>query len=99
MKIRTIKPKSKKEMKSEMPMRDSYPGFHIDTEHLPEAKKWDIGSEHMLVLKVKQTEISQHKDYGSANFDITGIGVVEKKGDFWDEVKKDLTKKNYDKKS
>lgn len=94
MKLREIKPKSKEEMKKEWseegPMGGTLPNFHISTEYLPEAKKWEVGQEYTIALKIRQTGISQRKNYGNADFEITGIGVMESKGDFWDGVKKDL---------
>lgn len=73
------------------PMSESsmlmFPHFSIDTEHLPEAKDWEVGKVYDVVLRVKQTGISMHqhdgsKERGNADFDIVGIepkGMVKNK--------------------
>ena len=64
-----------------------YPSFHISTDHLPEAKKWEVGKTYMITLKVKQTGFSMRqgrdkKEQGHADFDIVGIDPQgEAKGD------------------
>ena len=67
----------------EMP-KEIYPHFSIGLEHLPEAKKWDIGKEYYVSLKLKQTSMDMHKgksgkDMGAAGFDIVGIHAEEHK--------------------
>ena len=62
-----------------------YPSYHIGLEHLPEAKKWDIGKEYYVSLKLRQTSMDMHKEkdgkeMGNAGFDIVGIKVDESKG-------------------
>lgn len=58
-----------------------YPYFSIDITELPEAKDWKIGEEYVVTLKLRQTGLNIYKnehrkeDYGSASFEITGIGV------------------------
>lgn len=68
-----------------------YPNFYISTEHLPEAKTWEIGSTYDITLRVKQTGVNirrnegQKKDFGDAQFEILGI---EPKGEVKAEPKR-----------
>ena len=64
-----------------------YPTFYISTDHLPEAKKWEVGKTYDITIRVKQTGFSMRKgrdgkEQGNANFDIVGIepGGEIKKG-------------------
>ena len=50
-----------------------YPHFRIELTHLPEAKKWEIGKEYTLGLKLKMTGISISRFQNDVEFDITGI--------------------------
>ena len=50
-----------------------FPTFRIELVHLPEAKKWEIGHEYTITLKLKQTGISISKFQNDAEFDIIGI--------------------------
>ena len=86
MAMRKVTPEKMDGMASE-PSRDYYPSFHISTDHLPEAKKWEVGKTYTVTLKVKQTGFSirmsrDKKENGHADFDIVGIDPQgEAKGD------------------
>lgn len=53
--------------------KEVFPRFRIELVHLPEAKKWDIGKEYHVLLKLKQTGISISRFQNDAEFDIIGI--------------------------
>lgn len=59
------------------PMRQRYPMFHIDLEHLPEAKSWKIGKKYRITLDVVQRSLDTHeeggREMGHVGFDIVGI--------------------------
>ena len=78
MKMRKINPKKDKEMwdspRASME-KPQYPRFRIELTHLPEAKKWDIGKEYEVSLKLKMTGISISRYQNNAEFDIVEIGV------------------------
>lgn len=73
--IRTIKPKTDDFMDGPIKRekRKIYPHFRIDNSHLPEAKKWDIGKEYTVTLKLKMTGISISRFQNESEFDIIGI--------------------------
>jgi len=75
MAFRKIKPKSSNELgigpSSEN--KKIFPHLRIELVHLPEAKKWDIGKEHTITLKLKQTGISISRFQNDAEFDIIAI--------------------------
>lgn len=50
-----------------------FPNFRIELVHLPEAKKWDIGKEYTIALKLKMTGVSISRYQNDASFDIIGI--------------------------
>jgi len=60
---------------SEEPEKENYPTFRIDLEHLPEAKKWEVGKEYVITLKLKMTGISISKFQNDSQYDIIGIEV------------------------
>jgi len=74
--IRKIKPKSDSPM-MDGPMKQEkrkiFPHFRIENTHLPEAKKWDIGKEYTIALKLKMTGIYLLRFQNDAEFDIIGI--------------------------
>jgi len=81
--MRKIIPKTNKEMDvpvSSNEERKYYPQFRIELVHLPEAKKWDIGTEYTMTLKVKMTGISISRFQNNAEFDIIGIDPHTKSG-------------------
>jgi len=82
-KIKSIK-QDKDEIATLEPTREMYPTFYIGLEHLPEAKKWEIGKTYYVTLELKETGMSMHKngegkEHGDVNFDITGIEVEKNK--------------------
>lgn len=94
--MRKIVPKSDKSMmdtpiKSSME-KDIYPSFRLELTHLPEAKKWKIGQEYEISMKVKMVGISQSRFQNDAEFEIKEI---ESEGSTEDESKEDTTKKEY----
>lgn len=77
MAMRVIKPKSHKEL-SDSPFESSnekkiFPRFRIELVHLPEARKWEIGKEYTVTLKLKMTGISISRFQNDSEFDIIGI--------------------------
>ncbi len=84
MAMRKVKPQSNDDRfgiaSSKHDKEKSFPRFHIGLEHLPEAKKWEIGKEYLVTLKLKQTGISISKFDNSADFDIIGIDPKGGKG-------------------
>jgi len=94
MSIRKIKPrKVGNEMTLDEP-RLVFPTFHIELKHLPEARKWNIGTTYHIALEIKQTSIEVSKgrngeERGHAGFDITGIEVL-KNSDHNSSHKKEL---------
>ena len=79
--MRKIKP-MKMGMDMVEPSKPMYPHFSIETEHLPEAKKWEIGKTYYVTLELKQKDMMLHKEgdkeMGHVGFDVTGIEVVKK---------------------
>lgn len=84
MKMRKIQPKKYK-MMSDSPAKVEhepiYPRFRIELEHLPEAKKWEIGKEYEVHMKLKMTGISISKFQNDTEFEIKEIGVGSSKED------------------
>lgn len=82
MKIRKIKPTSKKALEAEVSIGPRYPYFNIDLKHLHEAKKWKIKGKYRVVLDIDMTGLNIEKeikeDTGRASFDITGIGILSR---------------------
>ena len=77
MSLRKIEPKTHEAM-MEGPARSDkdkkiFPRFRIELVHLPEAKKWEIGKEYTVKLKLKMTGISISKFQNDSEFDIIGI--------------------------
>ena len=77
MSLRKIAPKTESSM-MEGPARSSkerkiFPHFRIELVHLPEAKKWDIGKEYTITLKLKMTGISISRFQNDAEFEIIAI--------------------------
>lgn len=50
-----------------------YPTFRLELQHIPEAKKWEIGKEYMIEMKVKMVGISQSRYDNSAEFEVREI--------------------------
>lgn len=85
--FRKIKPKKIKEIEKEMSKEESWPRFHIGLDHLPEAKKWDIGKKYRISLELEMTGLNIADDYSDASFDIKAIRV--------DSKVKDMGKKEF----
>ena len=77
MSLRKIQPKSDRLMMDgpaeKMADKKVYPRFRIELEHLPEAKKWDIGKEYTVTMKLKMTGISISRFQNDSEFDILAI--------------------------
>lgn len=80
--MRKITPESPKEMYGEMPMNSDakvlYPTICFDTNTLPEAKDWKVGTTYKLALEITMTGTSQRKgrdgkETGHFDFDVVGI--------------------------
>ena len=62
---------------------DSRPHLRFTATELPEIKKWQVGEEYLLCVKVKQTSsrISEMgKDKGKMMADFTAVGVKASTG-------------------
>ena len=82
MAMRKIKPRTREELHGPMEVgKESkekiWPQFRIELVHLPEAKKWKIGEEYTITLKVKQVGLSISKFQNDAEFEIHGIDPHE----------------------
>ena len=76
MAIRKIKPKTDSPMMdgpAKVSERKIFPHLRMQLDHLPEAKKWDIGKEYTVTLKLKMTGMSISRFQNDAEFDIIGI--------------------------
>ena len=81
MAIRKIKPEKIEDLEPSLnEAKEIFPRFRASLEHLPEAKKWEIGKTYHITLEIRQTSIginkNERRDSGFAGFDITGIEVV-----------------------
>jgi hypothetical protein len=52
-----------------------YPMFRIELQHLPEAKKWEVGKEYQVTLDLKMVGKSISRLQNDAEFEIHGIEV------------------------
>ena len=81
--MRKITPKTDKYMiGGDMPSKKGeskpiYPTIRIDLEHLPEAKKWEVGKSYNLELSLKMVGLSQSRYDNSAEFEIHEIEPEE----------------------
>jgi hypothetical protein len=73
--IKKITPKKNRSMIecSEKGPSPTYPHLRVELEHLPEAKKWDIGKEYTIELQLKMTGISISRFQNDVEFDIVGM--------------------------
>jgi len=81
--MRKIEPKQYGPMEVER-AREEYPTLHLDLKHIPEAKDWKIGEKYQITLDIQMASLDirnekQGNGEGYAGFDITGIGINEKK--------------------
>lgn len=79
--MRKITPKKRKDFLEVGKNEVSYPKFSIDLEHLPEAKKWDIGKKYTITLELEMTglNIEKKERWNNASFDIKGIDAPNEK--------------------
>lgn len=82
MSMRKITPESPSEMYGDMSMASDakvlYPTICFDTNTLPEAKDWKVGTTYALALQITMTGTSQRqgrdgKESGHFDFDVVGI--------------------------
>lgn len=77
MTYRKIEPKTEKSMmegpSTKASERKIYPHLRMELVHLPEGRKWDIGKEYTITLKLKMTGISVSRFQNDVEFDIVGI--------------------------
>lgn len=60
----------------------TYPRLRMEHLFFPEVKKWEVGEEYTMTLKVKMTGLSISKFQNDSEFDIVGFGTSdEKKGE------------------
>lgn len=83
--MRKIKPKiedlSSGPMVKASKSKPIWPTFRIDLEHIPEAKKWKIGEEHEIDMKLKVVGISQSRFDNSVEFEIKEIESDDQEAD------------------
>lgn len=84
--MRKIEPQTDEHMLGcvEGPMKKSeptkfYPRLRMEHKFFPEVKKWEVGKEYTVTLKVKMTGISISKFQNDSEFDIVGIGAESEK--------------------
>lgn len=54
------------------------PHFRMEHKFFPEAKKWKVGEEYTVKLKLKMTGISISKFQNESEFDIVGVDMNAK---------------------
>lgn len=59
--------------------RKTYPHIRMEHQFFPETKKWEVGKEYTVTLKLKMTGISISRYQNDSEFDITGIEVKPEK--------------------
>lgn len=83
--MRKITPKTDKysigPSKATKESKPIYPSFRLELEHIPEAKKWEIGKSYNIALKVKMVGISQSRFDNSADFEVHEIETSADKDD------------------
>lgn len=55
--------------------RDVYPEFRVDNKFLPEAKKWEVGKEYTVKLKLKMIGKSISKFQNNTEYEIRGVEI------------------------
>lgn len=50
--------------------KKSYPNLQLSHEFFPEAKKWEVGKEYTVCLKLKMTGLSISKYQNNSEFDL-----------------------------
>jgi len=64
------RPMSSKEKKVKV-----YPQLRLDHESFPETKKWEVGKEYTIKLKLKMTGLSISRFQNDSEFYITGFEI------------------------
>lgn len=59
--------------------KKTFPRLRLEHQFFPEAKKWEVGKEYTVTLKLKMTGISISKFQNDSEFDIIGFEVKESK--------------------
>lgn len=59
----------------------TFPTLRLEHQFFPEVKKWEVGKEYEIALKVKVTGISISKWQNDSNFDIIGFDQIEEVDD------------------
>lgn len=59
--------------------RKTYPRLRMEHQFFPEVKKWEVGKEYTVTLKLKMTGISISKFQNDSEFDITEVGYGNEK--------------------
>jgi hypothetical protein len=78
--FRTIKPTTRgqfMEGPSEDKNKKIFPHFRMELKHLPEAKKWKVGDDYTIAIKMTQTGLSISRFQNDAEFDIKAIKVIK----------------------
>ena len=60
-------------MKSTKEETKTYPHLRLQHEFFPETKKWEVGKEYTVKVKVKMTGLSISKFENDSEFDIVGF--------------------------
>lgn len=58
-----------------------YPRLRLEHQFFPETKKWEVGKEYKIELKVKMTGLSISKFQNDSEFDIVGFESEDTKPD------------------
>ncbi len=83
--IRKIEPKSDavdediSVVKSKREPKKIYPRLRLEHSFFPEIKKWEVGKEYTVTLKLRMTGISISRFQNDSEFDIIGIDDKSKK--------------------
>jgi len=56
-----------------------FPHLRLEHDFFPEAKKWEVGKEYHVTLKLKMTGISISRFQNDSEFDIIGADMNAKK--------------------
>lgn len=58
-----------------------YPTIRLDLEHIPEAKKWELGKKYKIGTEVKLVGLSQSRYDNSAEFEVHAIEADDDVGE------------------
>ena len=59
--------------------RKHFPGIHLKLKDLPEARKWEIGKEYHLIMKVEQTSIEENnRGRATVGFNIKAVAPIKR---------------------